>query len=243
MTHPNLISWMIRDGRSALDRDPFMLVRLAASVGVGGTYSTASFVTSVISDLTEHPDVLDQVREEIRKQHEKCEGSWTQDSFNSLDKLESVMKETSRLAPGALVVYGRSVEKDYTLSSGLVLQKGDAIGVSYLAKSMDPLAFDQPTTFKGMRFYDRGLAELRARPFRSVDGEFLTWGSGRWACPGRFIANMSAKIALVKMLDEYEFKFVNGKREPHAILHDFTFVHPKTRLMVRRRENNSGIRY
>ncbi|KAI0889801.1 putative cytochrome P450 [Annulohypoxylon maeteangense] len=242
-TYPDLVSWMIEDGRTAIDKDPRMLTRLVGAVGVGGTYSTANFVTGMILDLTEHPEILEQVRQEIAEQHEKCNGHWDQAAFNSLDRLESAMKETSRLAPGSFIVYGRNVEQDYTLSNGLSLKKGQALGVSYLAKSMDPRVFDDYEDYKGMRFYDSGLEDLRARPFRSIDGEILTWGSGRHSCPGRFIANLSAKIALVKILDEYDFKLVDGKRPGNGIMHDFTFVHPKSQLMIRRREKTLGIKY
>ena len=38
---------------------------------------------------------------------------------------------------------------------------------------------------------------------------------------------LMVKIILVKLLDEYKFKFVSGKRPPNPLLHEFVFFHPK----------------
>lgn len=242
-TNPDMVSWMVKDAGSSLQKDPWSLTRLAGTLTAGGTYSTANFVVEALCDLVAHPALLEEVREEIRLQHEKCRGVWDQAAFNELDKLESAMKESSRLAPSAMLLYGRVVGEDHTLSDGLRLKKGQTIAIGAHLKSMDPSLFEDPETYKGRRFYDADLASHRAQPFRNVDPLTLTWGSGRWACPGRFFANMTAKIALVKLLDEYEFKFPDHKRPPNAMMHEFILFHPFGRLSVRRRKKTLGIHF
>ncbi|KAK7701497.1 hypothetical protein SLS64_010242 [Diaporthe eres] len=242
-TSPDMISWMVKDARSTLQKDPWSLARLTGTLTAGGTYSTANFVVETICDLVAHPWLLDEVREEIRLQHAKCGGVWDQAAFNGLDKLESAMKESSRLAPSAMLLYGRVVGEDYTLSDGLRLRKGQTIAVGAHHKSMDPGVFEDPEAYRGRRFYDADLASHRAQPFRHVDPLLLTWGSGRWACPGRFFASMTAKVLLIKLLDEYEFKFPTGKRPPNAMMHEFILFHPFGRLSVRRRKENLGIHF
>ncbi|KAG8169700.1 hypothetical protein KVR01_000445 [Diaporthe batatas] len=241
--NPDMVSWMVKDARSALQKDPWSLARLAGTLTAGGTYSTANFVVETLCDLVAHPELLEEVREEIRLQHEKCGGVWDQAAFNALDKLESAMKESSRLAPSAMLLYGRVVGEDFTLPGGLRLSKNQKIAVCANDKAMDPEIFEDPETYRGRRFYDADLASHRAQPFRHVDPVLLTWGSGRWACPGRFFANMTAKILLVKLLDEYEYKFPKGKRPPNAMMHEFILFHPLGRLSVRRRKENLGIRF
>lgn len=242
-TSPDMVSWMVKDGRSELETDPWALARLAGTITAGGTYSTANFVVETISDLVAHPDLLEEVREEIKLQHLKCGGVWDQAAFSDLDKLESAMKESSRLAPSAMLLYGRVVGQDTTLSDGLRLHKDQTIAIGAHLKAMDPLLFKNPETYEGRRFYEADLASHRAQPFHHVDSLLLTWGSGRWACPGRFFANMTAKIMLVKLLDEYDFKFLNGKRPPNVMMHEFILFHPFGKLAVRKRKESLGIHF
>jgi cytochrome P450 len=102
--------------------------------------------------------------------------------------------------------------------------------------------FPDPLEFDGLRAHDRDLEKHRAQPFRSVnEGEDHRWGAGRWACPGRFMASLMAKVILVKLLDEYDFKFVDGKRPPTQVLHEFVFISPKSKILMRRREQHSSI--
>ncbi|KAI2627382.1 putative cytochrome P450 [Hypomontagnella submonticulosa] len=238
----DLLSWLVTDGKSVHITDPRMLARLAASVAVGGVYSTANLAISVVCDLVTHPEILEEVRNEIREKHAEVNGHWDLAAFNSLDKLDSVMKETSRLAPGSLLVYSRKVLGDHTLSNGLSLRKGSFISMSGYSRAMDPTMFPNPETYDGLRHYSN-LNDHRARPFSSIDGDILTWGAGRSACPGRFIANAILKILLVKLLDEYEFKFVEGKQPRKLVLHEFVLFNPLDKLMVRKRTHSSGINF
>jgi cytochrome P450 len=128
---------------------------------------------------------------------------WDMNAFNRLDKLDSAMKETSRLAPGSLLVYSRVVEEDCVLSSGLQLKKGQYITTSGHSIATDPEIFPEPRKYNALRFF-HNLERHRAQPFRSVEGDDHRWGAGRWACPGRFIASIVSKVILVKLLDEYE---------------------------------------
>lgn len=226
---PDVISWMIADGESELERDPKSLSQLIGALTAGATYSTASLVAGVIADLTARPELMKEVRKEIQAKHEEVGGKWDERAFNGLHKLDSVMKETSRLAPSSIVVYSRHMVADHTLSNGLTLKKGQRITVAPHFKSMSPEFFENPDQHKGLR-------HCNSEPFRKVDSTLLTWGSGRWACPGRFLANSIAKIMLVKLLDEYEFKFTDGKRPPNVAMHEFVLFYPFSKMLVRRRQ-------
>jgi len=239
----DLISWMLAEAKDGEDTDAYMLTRLVGSVIAGGTYSSAAFIVGVIADLVAHPQFLEEIREEIRKKNSEIQGNWDQTAFNSLDKLDSAMKETSRLAPGSLLVYSRVVENDCTLSDGLELKKGQMITTSGHSTSMDPNVFPDPKQYNALRAYNQDLERHRAQPFRSVEGEDHRWGAGRWACPGRFIASLVSKVILVKLLDEYDFRFIGDQRPPTSVMYEFVFMDPATKIMMRRREHNSGIKY
>lgn len=240
--NPDVISWMVEDGRNELERDPKTLTTLVGSIAAGSTYSITKFCCCTIADMVSQPDVLDAVRTEIREKHAQVDGRWDMAALASLEKLESAMKESGRLTPGTLLIYGRIVKKDCVLSNGLTLRRGQSVAMSCATRTMDPTIFEDPEEYQGLRFCaeDR-IKDHRARPFSSVDTDILTWGAGRWSCPGRLITDMSAKILLVKLLDEYDFAFVNGKVLPQNAMHEFLFFHPENEMLVRRRDDASGI--
>ena len=242
--NPDVISWMVEDGCNALERDHETLTILVGSIAAGSTYSIANFCCRTITDMVAHPEVLDAVRAEIRQKHVEVDGQWDMTALASLEKLESAMKESSRLTPGTLLVYSRVVKKDCALSNGLTLRKGQFVTMSGATRTMDPAVFENPKEYQGLRFCaeDR-IKEHRARPFSSIDTDILTWGAGRWSCPGRLITDMSAKILLVKLLDEYDFAFVGDKPLPRSAMHEFLFFHPENQMLVRHRENSSGITF
>ncbi|KAF2187596.1 cytochrome P450 [Zopfia rhizophila CBS 207.26] len=241
----NVLSWSFAEAEIQGEGETYeyMLTRLVGSIIAGGTYSSAAFITGVIADLVNDPQSLGEIRQEIREKNNEVKGNWDQAAYNSLDKLESAMKETLRLAPGSLLLYSRVMESDYTLSNGLQLKKGELITTSGRSISTDANLFPDPKQYKALRAYNTDLERHRAQPFRSVDSEDMRWGSGRWACPGRYIASLMGKVILVKLLDEYDFKFIGGKRPPTSILHEFVFMDPSTKFLMRRRERNSGIEY
>ncbi|CAH0021577.1 unnamed protein product [Clonostachys rhizophaga] len=238
---PDLITWMVQSGRTELERDPQVLATLCGSVAAGSTYSIANFVCRALSDLTSNPEVLEAVRAEILAKNAEIGGRWDTAALASLPCLESAMKETARLAPGTLIVYSRAVTQDCVIG-GVPLKKGQFMTVSGPGRAMDPNIYEDPTTYKGLRFCaDDKIKEHSVKPFRSVDTDILTWGAGKWACPGRYIADMAAKILLIQLIDAYEFSFVGGVPLKHDAIHEFLFFHPDNKMQVRRRKDAVGI--
>ncbi|KAF2478185.1 cytochrome P450 [Lindgomyces ingoldianus] len=240
----DLLSWMMHEAKNERERDPYMLTNLLAALAAGGTYSSANFIVGVVFDLVGHPHFLEEIRREIRDKHQESNGNWDFATFNSLHKLDSAMKETARLAPGSNTTYSRVMCKDYTLYNGVTLKKGQFICVNSFRRSMDPSVFPDPEKYDALRAYNENLKSHIAQPFRSFYGEDFRWGAGRWACPGRFLASLLAKVVLVKLLDEYDFAFVGSdKRPPKSVVHEFLYIDPGVELKIRRRETNSGIEY
>ncbi|KAI0198933.1 cytochrome P450 [Astrocystis sublimbata] len=246
-TRNDLISWMIQDAKSSTERDERVLTHLSAAVIAGATYSTANLISEALVDLVARPEILEQLRDEIRQKHIETGGQWDMTTLDSLPKLESALKETSRLTPGAMFVYQRAVAKDVTLSDGLQLVRGQFITTLSQEASMahgTGLASENATnSYDGLRFYNQDPERHLHVPFRGLDGDVLTWGSGRWACPGRVVANMMIKILLVKLLDEYEFSFVEGRKPSTIDIHEFIMLSPMARIKLRRREECLGIKF
>lgn len=240
----DLLSWMMEKARNPQENDPNFLTLLQAVIAAGATHTTAILIFNTLFDLATHPHFLDVIREEISAQHEENQGTWDQKAFDCLYKLDSAMKETVRLNPASLTVYSRMMLDNHTLSNGVTLKKGSMICVSSCSKQFDHSVFPDPETYDALRAYNLNLDAHRAQPFKSIDDDGLRWGTGRWACPGRFLASLEAKVILVKILDEYDFKLQDGQKRPSSItIHEFIFANEHARLQMRRRKKRSGLPY
>ena len=69
--------------------------------------------------------------------------------------------------------------------------------------------------------------------------EYLPWGIGQHACPGRFFAAILLKMMLADVLMHYEVKFEDGERPPNIILDMNYLPDLEAKILIRRsnREN------
>lgn len=239
----DLVSCMVADANSPEAVDAPLLKGLMGSTSAGATYSTTALIVGVVADLTAHPKYLNIIRDEIRDVHKAVDGKWDLGAFGRLDKLDSAMKETARCMPPTLLNYSRVVLKDYVLSNGIRLKAGQRICISGRSRVMDATWFSDPGVYDALRAYNHDIEDHLNRPFSSPLSDDFRWGAGRWACPGRYLATLMAKMILVKLLDEFEFRFTGQAHPPKSLLHEFLFFHPGAEVQVRARTQILGIVY
>lgn len=239
---PDLISAMVYSAKTPQEADPERLAGIIASTAAGAIHSSAALVVAVVAHLVAHPQFLEEIREEIRIKNQELDGQWNMNVFQELFKLDSAMKETTRTAPSTRIVYMRAILEGHVLSTGLELKKGQYLCVSGASRAMDPKLFPNPEKYDSLRFF-RDLEEHRTRPFNNSHAEDFRWGSGRWACPGRYIATLLTKLIIVKLLDEYDFEFPNGTAPQITSLHEFNFILPDAKFLMRRRNESLNIKY
>ena len=239
----DMLFWMMEkaDGQES---DPKFLTLLQAVLAAGGTHTTAILTFNTLCDLATHPHFQQEIREEIKMMHKETKGVWDHAAFNSLLKLDSAMKETMRITPASLTAYSRFMVRDHTLSNGVTLQKGQMICVSSCSRQRDPAVFPEPDSYNALRAYNENLKNHVNKPFKSVDSDGLRWGAGRWACPGRFLASLEAKIILVKLISKFDFKLRDGHARPPSITaHEFIFANERAQLIIRRRPDTLEVAY
>lgn len=103
-----------------------------------------------------------------------------------------------------------------TLSNGLRIPKGARIVLPTAAINMDREFFQDPETFDGFRYYRLRTANEEARNTNqmvTVGKKDLTWGYGRHACPGRYIAEVVMKLVVIEFLTRYEIHLPDGVTE------------------------------
>ncbi|KAL4918465.1 cytochrome P450 [Aspergillus aurantiobrunneus] len=177
---------------------------VAAAVG-----SIQELLTQAVFNICSRPSLMEDLRKEIIEVIGR--DGLVKTSLHKLHLLDSVLKETLRLKPSTICPMMRVALQPITLSDGLKIPKGTMIYVS--CHSMwDEKVYPNADQFDGYRFYKmRQISGQNNKAHLvSTSSQFLGFGHGKHACPGRFLGETSLKLILCHMLLKYNMKLVEG---------------------------------
>jgi len=110
----------------------------------------------------------------------------------------------------------RKTLQDTTLSDGTFLPAGTIVAGASSATHRDARSYENPDVFDPFRFADMRAedgANIKHQ-FVSTSPEYVPFGHGIHACPGRFFAVNELKVMMAYTLLNYDLKFESGQRRP-----------------------------
>ncbi|KAI1265397.1 cytochrome P450 [Xylariaceae sp. FL1019] len=237
----NVLSWLAGSIKGS-ERNPASIVHVQILLAFASTHTSLTRTINCLYDIMEaDPGLTNELLAEIETVAVGAKG-WTDVPYDRLHKLDSVLRESQRTSPTVLLGMKRLFKEPYTFTTGLHVPAGTFTTMMVAAIENDPENTPNPEVFDGLRFYREkvalGLESPAARDldFASATKTALGFGYGRTACPGRFFASLVTKMIFVKLLTEYEFKFLEGEERPRPFgLHDFLITNPKKKILVRQR--------
>ncbi|KAF8076048.1 cytochrome P450, partial [Lyophyllum atratum] len=197
--------------------------------------------TQVLFDFAAYPLHVPGMREEVEAV--MGDEGLTKVSLHKMRKLVSFIKESQRMGGNGALIMQRKVIKDFTFSDGTVISKGRK-------DILLPLLTFQCTTtryalaepkFDGFRFAhlrDSEVEGFSKHQMISLGLDYLVFGNGGHACPGRFFAVNELKAFLAHVLLNYDVAFENNGGRPqdrwfgHASVPD-----PAVSVMFRKRRS------
>lgn len=237
--HINVLSWLIDSARGR-DRNASTMSHVMVILALASVHTVLLRIINVLYDLTAHPEVLCELQNEI----ESVSRTWKDRPYERLQKLDSVLIESQRMSPPTITGLKRLFRASYTFQNGLHIPKGSYVCMPIYAIENDPENNPDPEVFDGLRQYRLSTKQetfgsegkRKTLTFSSPSPTRLNFGYGRSACPGRFFAELELKMIFVKLLSEYEFKFLPGEGRPaNMMVHEFLFTWPWTKMLIRRR--------
>jgi len=184
---------------------------------LGAVHTTTITFVSAVYNILSNPEYIDLLREEIIAALKEGNG-WTKETMNRLRLMDSVMRESNRMHPATLNSFGRVAEQTVKLSDGIIIPKGAAFTIPNTSW-VDPKLYENPLEFNGHRFYNmrQGAGSENKYQFVSTGDDYLPFGHGKHACPGRFFASNEIKVILCHMLLQYDWKFPEDQGRPAVI--------------------------
>ncbi|KAK8146346.1 hypothetical protein G3M48_003229 [Beauveria asiatica] len=222
------------------------------------TVSVTNLILNIIGSDAEFSTVA-TLRDEITQVLRGTDGKdWTRDTFARMIKCDSVAREAMRLNfPLGTRGSMRTVMKDGLESpEGIKLQKGTTISWLASCAQVDADRFDEPQKFDPFRFSresdkDDGKtgggggggrsssSRHTKNAFVTTSPQYLPFGHGKHACPGRFMVDLMFKIILAQLLTRYDLAWpeeYQGKQPPSVWQGELSEPPPGARILVKRRK-------
>ncbi|VVB17596.1 unnamed protein product [Arabis nemorensis] len=148
--------------------------------------------------------------------------------------LKAIVLEGLRRHPPGHLLLPHRVSEDTELGGYRVPKKG-TINFNVAEIGRDPTVWEEPMEFKPERFIGEETEEVDITGSRGI--KMIPFGAGRRICPGIGLAMLHLEYFVVNMVQEFEWKEVEGDEVDLSEKLEFTVVmkHPlKARAVPRR---------
>ncbi|KAH6988220.1 putative cytochrome P450 [Ilyonectria sp. MPI-CAGE-AT-0026] len=218
---------------SARDRD-YDYTGVQVFLSVAAIHTSTDLICATLVRLAQNQEILAPLRQEIETILD--ESGWDKASLQKMKLLDSVIKESQRMKPVAIVLR-RIVLEDMTLSDGTALNKDSTVAVpSY--RMWDPEFYENPDKWDGYRF-----CKMREEPghenqhqLATISVDHFGFGYGTQPCPGRFYAADLVKTILIHIVTKYDFRPREGESLDSMLFGFDSTFDPSLNMEFKRRE-------
>jgi len=215
----------------------------------------------VVYSLCTMPEYIPDLRLEAHTVLQSGGGVWTVENLNKLHRLDSFLKESQRMnassfrrfqeavsleiadviANAVSVGFDRKAMSTIKLSDGTVILPGDTIAMPSGPMAQDQIYYKDPTKFDGYRFFNatakgQDATQGLENGYTEIEPGNLSWGNGRFSCPGRWYASLMMKLLLAKFILEYDFEFPQSQtvRPSDFVMDVHVLPDMKQRILIKK---------
>lgn len=174
---------------------------------------------------------------------------WTKAHVAKMVKADSVSRETMRLNSfGGRALFRKVLVDGVVTDTGVALPKGSLFTFLGQPAHLDERNYEDSTKYDPWRFsrmrdvvsgQERG-SKSGSLGFVTTGPDYLPFGHGRHACPGRFLVDFELKMITSYVLMNYDIKFpeeYGGKRPENRWVAEAFFPPAGAEILVKRRRN------
>ncbi|GJJ07764.1 hypothetical protein Clacol_001969 [Clathrus columnatus] len=231
------LSWLMEEAVGQ-ERSVANLTKRVLALNFAAVNTTSASFTFALYTLAAEPYYLQPMREEIERVI--AEEGWTKTAMTKMHNLDSFLKESMRFNMGDLTSFSRMTLKEFTFSDGTFIPKGCIISATTSLIHYDEEKYPDSKHFDGFRF-----AKIRAQKrydtsnqLENTSPEYIPFGHGRHACPGRFLAATVLKAVMAYIILNYDVKLGDeGVLPKNLFVGTFCIPDPTAKVMFRRRRS------
>lgn len=248
--HNDFLQWSIAQAKTHHDprmAKPSTLAGRILMVNFGAIHTTSFTITHAIFDIfSSKQEYVDELREEISSVLAEHGGEWNKKGLVQMEKLDSLVRESLRLNMVSTFGVPRLVigKDGFMTRSGVHIPKGNIVAVPGKNIARDEAFYPDADIYKPFRFAEKRKDEdveyvKRARQAApTTSAEFLPFGHGKHACPGRFFAASELKLIIGYMVMNYDIEMLD--KRPADIYAGTARLPPMAaKIRVRRRKNTT----
>ncbi|CCL98069.1 uncharacterized protein FIBRA_00063 [Fibroporia radiculosa] len=233
---PNdLLMWLIEEANKIGETTDLVVQGLLLS-NFAAIDTSSQSITHALYHLAANPEYAKPLREEVEyiiKEH-----GWTKGAMGKMCKLDSFMRESQRLDGITALTVMRKALQSLTLSNGTYIPAGTIVSATAQSTHSDGEIYDRPEEFDAFRFSNKredGTEGLKHQ-YVTTSPEFVAFGHGKHACPGRFFAVNELKVMMAYMLLNFDIKFEHGRGRPENLnVWQTVMPAPDVNLMFKKR--------
>ena len=225
----------------------------------GSFHQTSIAATNLLLNVLDSNvefNTISILRAEIFKVLSDFKGVWSRASVANMIRCDSVLRETLRInAFSARSMLRKVMVNNLRTEDGILLPKGCDVSMLSFPIQSDGDLFDEPFKFDPFRYSrireasiatssdsDKKASDTKVPAptlsFVSTGSQFLPFGHGKHACPGRYLVDFELKMILAYILLNYEIEFpeeYQGKRPPDRWMAEVLMPPDHAKIRVRRR--------
>ncbi|KAI0080654.1 cytochrome P450 [Panus rudis PR-1116 ss-1] len=239
MGKPNdFLQWTIN---TALEtgRDVQTIVRTILVTNFAAIHTSSNSFTHAIYHLAANPEYMIPLREEVEAVIN--EEGWTKAAMQKLRKVDSFLRESQRMNGISGISVMRKTVAPITLSTGHHLPAGTMVVAPAVSTHLDDEYYSDPDIFNPWRFSEMREGhdgESTKHQFVSTSVDYIPFGHGRHACPGRFFAANELKAMFAHTVLNYDLKLEDEGVRPQNQWHAISIIpSPTARVLYRKRKD------
>ncbi|CAL4987750.1 unnamed protein product [Urochloa decumbens] len=177
---------------------------------IASAIETSYTLEWTMAELVANPRVMTKLQDEIARAAADYRQPViiSESHLNKMGYLKAVLKEVLRLHPPAPLLVPHESTAPAAVQ-GYEIPAGTALFINAWAIGRDPVAWDVPGEFRPERFVGGGAATV---DFKGTDYQLIPFGAGRRICPGISFAMSAVEVALVGLLQHFDWELPAGMR-------------------------------
>ncbi|CAH0714941.1 unnamed protein product, partial [Brenthis ino] len=185
-----------------LEIDDTLMISFCVLFFAAGFETTSITTSLLLFELSKNQEAQTRVIEEVDEYFQRHDGKIEFECINEMPYLQACMEESGRLYP-VLGILTREVSEEYTLPSGLCLEKGMRIHIPVNYLHYNSEYFPNPEEFRPERFF--GKERKNVKQFT-----YMPFGEGPRICIGLRFSKMPMIAGLLTIFRKYRVELSNN---------------------------------